>query len=250
MLSGLGLVALLGAYGTAVIEHDPGEPLLRGLALLMLVGAWLWLPRLGPREALAGATLVLALGALSLPVAAALDTERPWWNYGAWDWSSRTSKAITFDWTHRYGPLDWPRDGTTLLNVKSDRRHYWKAETLDTFDGLRWVRGRSSDGDAAPPGSARPALAGRPAGTTSSGTRKWDEEIRFTVRSLSTELLVAAGTPYVIQGAGLVSTASDGTTRIADRALKEGDSYTVKTYAPNPTPEPDARRARATSRRR
>ena len=52
-LSWAGLVLLLLAYGSAVTEKDPGAPLLRGLALLVLVGAWLWLPRLGPREALA-----------------------------------------------------------------------------------------------------------------------------------------------------------------------------------------------------
>ena len=40
----------------------------------------------------------------------------------------------------------------------------------------------------------------------------------------------------MIEGAGLVSTSSDGTTQMADRRLTQGDSYTVKTYAPNPTP--------------
>jgi protein-glutamine gamma-glutamyltransferase len=235
VLNGLGLVALLVLYGAAVTEHDSGAPLLRGLALLLLVGAWLWLPRLGPREALGGAALVLSLGALSLPVAAALDTERPWWNYGAWTFLEN-QRAITFDWSHTYGPLDWPREGTTLLNVESDRRLYWKAETLDLFDGLRWVRGQSS--------TVTQRLQGVPDPSTQDErwdyyewNGKWDEEVRFTVRSLSTDLLVAAGTPYVISGAGLVTTASDGTTRIADRRLEDGDSYTVKTYAPNPTPE-------------
>jgi protein-glutamine gamma-glutamyltransferase len=234
VLSALGLVALLVLYGAAVTEHDPGAPLLRGLALLVLVGAWLWLPRLGPREALGGAALVLSLGAVSLPVAAALDSDRPWWNYGAWTFLEN-QRAITFDWSHTYGPLDWPREGTTLLNVESDRRLYWKAETLDLFDGLRWVRGQSS--------TATQRLQGVP-DPGSQDERwdyfewngKWDEEIRFTVRSLSTDLLVAAGTPYIISGAGLVTTASDGTTRIADQRLEDGDSYTVKTYAPNPTP--------------
>ncbi len=233
VLRGAALVVLLVAYGTAVSEHDPGEPLLRGLALLVLVGAWLWLPRLGPREALAGAALVLSLGALSLPVAAALDSEEPWWEYGAWG-LFEDGRSIRFDWTHRYGPLDWPRDGTTLLNVASDRAQYWKAETLDTFDGLRWVRGRSSD--------ATQALQGVPSPDTVDESwdyfewnRRWDEELRFTVRSLSTNLLVSAGTPYLIEGAGLVSTSGDGTTRIADGQLEEGDSYTVRTYAPNPT---------------
>jgi len=233
VLSGLGLVTLLVLYGSAVTERDPGASLLRGLALLLLMGAWLWLPRLGPREALGGAALVLALGALSLPVAAALDSDRPWWNYGAWTFLENR-RAITFDWTHTYGPLDWPREGTTLLNVKSDRRLYWKAESLDTFDGVRWVRGRSS--------TATQRLQGVPDPSSQDErwdyfewNAKWDEELRFTVRSLSTYLLVAAGTPYIVSGAGVVTTASDGTTRMADRRLKEGDSYRVKTYAPNPT---------------
>jgi protein-glutamine gamma-glutamyltransferase len=234
ILSALGLVALLILYGSAVTEHDPGQPLLRGLALLLLVGAWLWLPRLGPREALAGAALVLSLGALSLPVAAALDSGRPWWNYGAWTFLEN-DKAITFDWTHRYGPLDWPRDGTTLLNVKADRPLYWKVDTLDTFDGVRWRRGRSSD--------ATQRLQGVPDPQSQDNhwdyfewNPKWAEDVRFTVRSLSTSLLVSAGTPYVIEGAGLVSTSSDGTTQMADRRLTQGQSYTVKTYAPNPSP--------------
>ncbi len=234
VLSVAGLGVLLVVYGSAVTEHDPGEPLLRGLALLVLVAAWLWLPRLGTREALAGGALVLALGALSMPVAAALDSDRPWWNYGAWTFLEN-DEVITFDWNHRYGPLDWPREGTTLLNVKSRKPHYWKAETLDTFNGVRWVRG--------PYSSATSRLQGVPDPGTRDGdwdyfewNPRWDESLRFTVRSLSTDLLVAAGTPYLVEGAGLVSTASDGTTRIADHRLGEGDSYVVKAYVPNPTP--------------
>jgi transglutaminase-like putative cysteine protease len=213
--------------------RDPGTPLLRGLALLLLVGAWLWLPRLRAKEAAAGAALVLALGALSLPVAAALDNDDPWWDYHSWTLFGN-GKAITFDWTHRYGPLDWPRDGTTLLNVRPGHSHYWKAETLDSFDGVRWVRGRDSD--------ASQALQDIPDARTEDGSwdyfewnDKWDDEARFTVRSLSTDLLVGAGTPYLIQGAGFVSTAGDGTTRIGDGELQEGDSYTVRTYDPRPS---------------
>ena len=57
---------------------------------------------------------------LSLPAAAALDADKPWWDYGGLTWFG-DGKSVTFDWTHSYGPLDWPRDGTTLLYVKSDR---------------------------------------------------------------------------------------------------------------------------------
>ena len=227
-----GLAALLCAYATAVIDHDPGEPLVRGMLLLILVSAWLWLPRLRPREAIAGGSLVLALGALSLPIAAALDAKDPWLDYHSWDWFG-SHEAITFDWTHRYGPLDWPRDGTTLLNVKSKKPNYWKVEVLDTFDGLRWVRSRTSDASQTPD-APNPASADRH-WDYYEWNNKWDEQLRFTVRSLSTDLLAVAGFPYGVVGAGLTSTAPDGTTHIA-QPLKEGDVYTVSTYVPDPTP--------------
>ena len=154
-----GLVALLALYGTAVTEHDPGSPLLRGLALFLLVAAWLWLPRLRAKEARAAAVTVLAVGLLALPAAARLDAEAAVIDYQAWNWFG--GKDVTFDWNHSYGPLDWSREGTTLLQVRSSKPLYWKAETLDSFDGLRWVRSPANDrtgpgGEL--PRRARPAL--------------------------------------------------------------------------------------------
>ena len=144
VLDGLALLALLILYGLPATEHDPGAPLLRGLVLLLLVAAWLWLPKLPARDARIAVIAVLAVGALSLPAAAALDADKAWWDYGGLTWFG-DGKRITFDWTHSYGPLDWPRDGTTLLYVKSDRPHYWKAESLDLFDGFRWARSPGQD---------------------------------------------------------------------------------------------------------
>ena len=228
-----GLVVLLVLYGTSVTEHDPGQPLLRGLVLLVLVAAWLWLPRLATREAAVGAAVVVALGVLSLPPAAALDANDPWWDYRAWNWFGG-GKPITFSWSHEYGPLDWPRDGTTLLNVRSDRPHYWKAETLDGFDGLRWVR--TQNADEIPETAELPAQFGQPQGRTwnlREYNKNWDEEIEVTVRSLTSELIVGAGTTYEVDGARVDYTA-DGTTRLLGDELEEGDSYTVHAYAPDP----------------
>jgi transglutaminase-like putative cysteine protease len=233
VLHAAALAALLVLYGTAVTEHDPGQPLLRGLALLLLVGAWLWLPRLRPREATAAAVAVLVVGLLSLPVAAALDGPRPWWDYHAWNWFGG-GKAITFDWTHEYGPLDWPRDGTTLLNVRSDRPHYWKAETLDSFDGLRWVRsGQNDRGDLF---AELPDNFGQPMGRSwelFEYNPAWDEDIEVTVRSLTSDLIVGAGTIHGVDGvADIIS--GDGTARVQGDPLEKGDAYTVRAYAPDP----------------
>jgi transglutaminase-like putative cysteine protease len=233
LLRAAGLVVLLVLYGTSVTEHDPGQPLLRGFALLVLVAAWIWLPRLGTREALAGAGVVVALGVLSLPPAAALDGEEPWWDYRAWNWFGGGT-PITFSWDHEYGPLDWPRDGTTLLNIRSDRPHYWKAETLDGFDGFRWVR--TENIEIFDQFAELPDNFGFKQGDDwdpHEYNERWDEEIEVTVRSLTSELIVGAGTTYEVDGAR-VSYTADGTTRLLGDALEEGDSYTVRAYAPDP----------------
>jgi protein-glutamine gamma-glutamyltransferase len=227
-----GLVVLLVLYGTSVTEHDPGQPLLRGLVLLVLVAAWLWLPRLATREAAVGAAVVVALGVLSLPPAAALDADDPWWDYRAWNWFGG-GKPIAFSWDHEYGPLDWPRDGTTLLNIRSDRPHYWKAETLDRFDGLRWVRSQQT---IIPDRWAElPNRFGSQQGRWGlhEYNERWDEEIEVTVRSLTSELIVGAGTTYDVEDAR-VRYSVDGTTTLLGDPLEEGDSYTVHAYAPDP----------------
>ena len=231
-----GLVVLLILYGTPVTEHGPSAPLLHGFGLLLLVAAWLWLPRVPPPEGAVGLAAIAGVGIVSLPLAAALDADRAWWDYGNWDWFGG-GKAITFDWTHKYGPLDWPRDGTTLLNVKSDGPHYWKAETLDTFDGFRWLRSPASDRTDS--GFEVPFSSPRPHGRTWNYYEynpRWDDEIRFTVRSLTSDLVVGAGTTYEVEGVNARPSA-DGTTRLYGDPLEKGDSYTVRTYAPNPTAE-------------
>jgi transglutaminase-like putative cysteine protease len=231
VLRGAGLVVLILLYGTAVTEHDPGAPLARGLVLLALVAAWLWLPRLRGREAAPGAALVLAVGIAALPVAARLDADRPWWDYREWDWFGG-GKVVVFDWNHSYGPLDWPRDGTTLLNVKADRAHYWKAETLDFFDGRRWVR--SERNDFTPATSELPERL----------DPRWDEKIEVTVRALRTDFVIGAGTTYLVLGVDRVATSGDGTSRALEEPLRRGDSYEVRAYAPNPSAR-EMRAARA-----
>ena len=230
-----GLVALLLVYGTAVTEHDPGTPALRGLALLLLIAAWLWLPRMPSQEAAVGAAVVASVGLLSLPLAAALDGEHAWWDYKSWSWFGQ-GESIRFDWTHEYGPLNWSRKGATLLNVKSDRPHYWKAETLDAFDGLRWVRSPGADDNRYGPEVAYTGSAPEGRWDYNEYNLNWDERVRFTVRSLSSDMVVGAGITLDVDGIPGARPSSDGTTLLPPgRRLERGDSYFVRTYAPNPT---------------
>ena len=176
---------------------------------------------------------MLVVGALSLPVAAALDADRAWWDYGGLTWFG-DGKRISFDWTHSYGPLDWPRDGTTLLYVKSDRPHYWKAETLDVFDGFRWARSPGQDNVSV--GAELPLQ--RPDGDGRwdyyEVNPAWNMRARFTVRSLSTDLIVGAGVTYMVDGVERRSSSGDGT-MVAREPLRKGDSYEIGAYAPDPS---------------
>ena len=112
----MGLIALLCLYGIPVTDHDPGSPLLRGLVLFALLAAWLWAPRMRRREAVPALVAVAAVGLVALPLAARVDRADALVDYSDWNWFG--GKEITFNWDHTYGPLDWPRDGTTLLQVR------------------------------------------------------------------------------------------------------------------------------------
>jgi len=233
-LRGAALVLLIALYAIAVTTNSPGNPLLFGTLLLALIAAWLWLPQRAGREWAAVAAVVAAVGLLALPAAKALDGDGPWFDYRSWS-PFGPDAGVAFTWDHSYGPLDWPRQGTTLLTVRSERPHYWKAETLNNFDGVRWYREtsyeRSDIGAELPfdPNSRvgpGPWRYGRP-------NPAWTDEISFTVRSLSTELLIGAGLPYDVDGA-IATTSADGTTRLLD-TLGRGDSYSVRAYQPTPT---------------
>ena len=58
----------------------------------------------------------------------------------------------------------------------------------------------------------------------------------MTVRSLRTDFVIGAGTPYLVTGAGgAVSGSADGTLRRLDEPLERGDSYRVRAYVPDPS---------------
>ena len=74
------LLLLLTLFGLAAAQRPLPDSAARGAALLVLVAAWLFLPRLWharPAAAVAGAGAVLAAGLAALPLAAALAPERP-----------------------------------------------------------------------------------------------------------------------------------------------------------------------------
>jgi protein-glutamine gamma-glutamyltransferase len=237
----LALAALVALYAIAATLDSPGAELLWGLLLLVLAAAWLWMPRLQPRRAMVATAAVAGAGLLALPVAAELDAERPWWDYESWDWFGR-DREVTFDWNHAYGPLDWPHEGTTLLEVRSTKALYWKASVLDRFDGFTWQRANGEDALAA---AERHARRRAPGAELPDRHRNWLTQVSFEVEALSSGLAIGAGTPQAQQGLEGATASSDGTISIGDEPLETGDEYSIVAYAPQPT-EGQLRRAPAT----
>jgi protein-glutamine gamma-glutamyltransferase len=226
-----GLVTIVALYATAVAVHAPGAPLLQGLVLLALIAAWLWLPVLRRGELLLAAGLVAIAGAIAIPAAARIDGSEPWIDYSNWTWSNE--QGVGYRWNHSYGPLDWPRDGTTMFAVESDEPHYWKAIVLDRFDGHRWERSESGDaGSIALPRTVNQAP------DLDVGKPEWVERVEVTVGSLRSDFVIAPGMPHALDGLGSVPTrAPDGTARTQDEPLSEGDTYSVTAYVPDPSDE-------------
>jgi transglutaminase-like putative cysteine protease len=220
----IGLALLLIAYGTGVAELGLGAWALRGTALLIVIAAWLWLPRMRPRDTVPATLAVLACGLLALPLAASFNRDGPLVDYRSWNWFQPAQAGTAFQWDHTYGPISWSRSGITLLQVKSKQPHYWKAETLDRFDGIRWLHSESpfKRGDAATdiPSHMNP---------------RWVEKVSFTVRRLKSNLVVGTGTTFRVDAGKVTADEPDGTVRVVDAPLAEGDTYSVHSYVPDPT---------------
>ncbi len=223
VLRAASLVLLIGLFGMALAERTPSAQVGRGLGLLVLIAAWLWLPRLRGNDAVAAAAALAVAAVVALPLAGALDKSGGWFDYRNWRLFSAKG-GVTYSWDQTYGPINWPRRGTTLLFVKSDRPYYWKAETLNSFDGTRWIGSTGNDGTSA---ASEIPIAPK---------RKWLKQLEVNISGLRGNLVVGAGTPYRISpDAGDTNTSADGTTISVGHELHSGEHYTVSTYLPEPT---------------
>ncbi len=224
------LVPLVAIFAIAVTLDDPGAELLWGVALLALVCAWLWIARLRP-AARPSAWLTAALaGLVALPLAArAASTEL--FDYRTWEVFA-SDREISFDWDHRYGPLEWPRDGTILMTVRSPKALYWKASVLDRFDGIGWQRAAGGDPLAA---AERAARYRQPNADFFHRHPEWTTRADVEVKALTSRLAVGFGTPTSVEGIDDVSMSADGTLSLSGEPLSSGAGYGVIGYSPQPT---------------
>jgi protein-glutamine gamma-glutamyltransferase len=218
--------AALPLIALAVIPSTVARPSLvyvHGLFLFALLALFMWGERL-QRDDLAtvlGLTAVAAVAAVAL--SPGLDSHKPWIDYQALAGGLAPGHVETFDWSQRYGPLNWPRKGHEVIDVAARHPDYWKAENLDFFDGRRWVAGQVSGGD-------------QYAGVDGSAISRWTQTIRVTIRAMKTSNVIAAG--LASQPSRVPSAVAPGPspgTWTTSMQLGPGDSYAVSVYDPHPS---------------
>jgi protein-glutamine gamma-glutamyltransferase len=200
----------------------PVLPYLQGLLLFALVAAFMWGERVVSRRSGGALALIAAAALFATLLAPPLSRHHPWFNYESLAGSLSPARIETFDWTQRYGPYDWPRDGRTVMTVKARRADYWKAENLDVFNGLAWSEG-AGPVSASPPPPAKKEL------------RRWTQRITVTMEAMKTTAVIAAGTasrPQQIDAA--VTPGVSAGTWTSSQPLSPGSTYTVSTYSPDP----------------
>ena len=220
--------AVLPLLSLAVIPATtlrPALPYVEGVLIFGLLVLFLWGDQL-ERNRMAGVLLPCGVAAaLALMVGPSLDHHHPWINYRSLAAGLGSNRVETFDWTQRYGPLHWPRTRRPVLEIQAPRPEYWKAQNLDVFDGLGWTAGSA------------PVISPWQAHISASALRKWTQTLEVTVRSMSSDDIIAAGSaerPADVPG-GAEQDLSPGTW-LATRGLEPGVSYRVKVYSPHPSP--------------
>ena len=243
------LVTLVGAAWPATLLSDTGAG--RGAAVLgvvlLLLAASDRRPAGGYRPAVgAGAVLVvLAVVAAGSPAVA----KSQFLDWKTWDPYDQPDEPVSveFAWDANYGGITFPKKTTTVMTVDGvDRSVYWRATTLDTFDGTRWVEEQAPIATVTGPTTLLndPLLPAR-----ARTSRNW-LRADVTIRALRDRRLPAPSTPVRFEPrlGRPVEYSVGGVARALDR-VPRGSRYRVYAYAPRPTPAQLAR-ARPTSSRR
>jgi protein-glutamine gamma-glutamyltransferase len=215
-------VALGALYAVPVIEVGPRHPYLGGLVFSILLGAFLWLERLRTDQIGIGFGCLVGAAVIGVVLAPRLDARKPWINYEHLADSLTTRASEQFSWDHRYTPLKWPRDGREVLRIKAQVPTYWKAVTLDEFDGIGW---RHSPDD-------------QPSGYDGEIDRshpEWFETITVLVRNLKSHQFIGAGNTREVLDAPPLVPDSPGTFVTQGAPLVRGASYRARVYVPRPT---------------
>ena len=236
-----GLALLAGAAWPATLISGGG--VLRGA--IILAGVLMLLAAAGRRPArsfgqaaFAGGLLVVAAVTATASPAVAKGEFLSWKRWDPYD-RPEDPVSVRYVWNANYRGIQFPEKKTTVLRVQGPTRAlYWRATTLDVFDGNRWIEqlGPLGTFEGAIELPADPLLP--PAARE---RRRW-VRADVTIEALRDRRLPGPSSPvaYDPRGMGPIDYHVGGAA-LAVGGLERDDRYSIWAYAPRPTPAQLAR---------
>jgi protein-glutamine gamma-glutamyltransferase len=235
------IVLLVGAAWPVTLvprnELQWGAAML-AVTLLLLAAAGARPPRSVRPAAIAAAVLVVAsLAAAAQPAVA----KGEFLNWKRWDPYDKPDDpvGVRYVWDANYDGLEFPEKKTHVLTVEGPERSlYWRATTLDDFEDDRWVENLPVVGSDVGPAE----LFGDPLLPERAYRRGDWVRAKVTAHALEDAHLIGASTPMRWDATGLgVVQYHPGNVATLQQPLRRGQSWTVQSYAPRPTPKQLAR---------
>jgi transglutaminase-like putative cysteine protease len=238
------LVLLVGLGWAATLV--PGErPFVTGALTLGGMLLYLALARVEIRSwrslvpaVVAGVLLVLAAVGASTSQAVA---KGAFLNWEKWDLYDPPDEPVnvSYVWTSQYEGLTWPKKRTTVLKIRHDgprRQLYWRATTLDEYNGSNWLETQAL-ADLEPAQETIDVAAGDPLlPPRAADSSNWLKQ-EVTVEALRDHHLIGASQPVRWEpSTSLDFQRGPGGSIFLDGNLRQGQRYSVWSYAPRPTP--------------
>jgi hypothetical protein len=183
------------------------------------------------QAALAGALVVVAaLGLAAIPAVA----KGAFLAWERWEPSRQaTPTSVDYVWDANYSALTWPAKRTTVLSIKAPPiSRYWRATTLDQFNGDYWLESTLQVQPDPLVDPLLPAEGRRPA-------RQLRAEV--TVKALQDPRLIAATVPVRYDVGELEPLYSENGTAYVPGYVPRGTTYTSWSYSVQPSPAELAR---------
>jgi transglutaminase-like putative cysteine protease len=212
-------------------------------AALLLFAGMRSMPTLDVRQPLlAGAAIVIAAVAVSTSPSVAKGEFVDGWR--TWDVSlgDAPSVGVEYVWDSNYAGIRFPQKPTTVLSVDADQQAgvYWRATTLDLFGRGRWLEDLHEGAEPAIDGDLENLSADPYLPPAARNPGNWLES-RVEVEGLRDTHLIAAAAPVAYEPGDRVVDYFFSNVAVAAEGIGRGDSYTVYSYAPKPTPKQLAR---------
>jgi transglutaminase-like putative cysteine protease len=146
--------------------------------------------------------------------------------------------SVGYVWDQSYAPLIWPKKVTTVFQVATDSQHYWKAEVLNDFNGVRWQADPTQVRDYAGKTVVPVPSDQLPKGAT--GPHKPQDIQQFTIKidGLADPHLLSTGQPISWDSSGPMNAAiMADSSAVLTQDPPRGATYSVRAYVPSPTPK-------------